>query len=70
MVNPTFYVSLCSRNCHTDQVFVYLCVAAQFSYVVLPSALQVHKGNLVVNGEARNEEFILEPPSYDMNPVV
>lgn len=23
-----------------------------------------------MNGEVRDEKFILEPPSYDMNPVV
>lgn len=32
--------------------------------------LQVRKGHLIVNGVERDEKFILEPPSYDMTPIV
>jgi len=32
--------------------------------------LQVRKGHLVVNGVERNEDYILEPPAYEMKPTV
>lgn len=32
--------------------------------------VKVRGGKLVVNGTVRNEGFILEPPLYDMSPVV
>lgn len=32
--------------------------------------MQVRDGKLFVNGIAQDEDFILEPPEYDMDPVV
>lgn len=40
------------------------------SYVWYYLNLQVHNGKLVVNGTVKNEDYILEPPSYEMNPIV
>lgn len=32
--------------------------------------MQVHGGKLLVNDIAQNEDFILEPLAYEMDPVV